>query len=499
MVNLKLCLFVYLFVYFMDCFEERVKTFANWPRESPSAHDLSVLGLYYDPTDVPDRVTCYLCSVAIQNWQDGDSAQARHHEAFCECPLVIIYGQIKNPLLQHVKSARRATFKRYPHRSPYLAVPARLVEAGFVHWPTPEHRDRVFCPHCEIKVFDWQQDQDPRQVHLERSPECRYMAHFEGRANDADQVSNVQDLSETSVRPVRQRKTTQPTNLETEQPVLQEKPKRRLTAPSRVFRHNSAEESPQDSDSGRPKRMRKQSLSSDATLEKRASTSSTATETKDEMGRKRVNSTRSSLPPAMPKSVSNSSLDDETDTSKRSFIPPSQHRSFQQPPPRVYTNNNNNNNFIQTTFLNNQPMMNSTDEGNLLKQFKDLQRQLDRVSQSFRTHVQLLEHRHHTTLGGLATTPVLDMAHMRQQLSDYETTCASLSMAVSQKDAELSKLNSTNTYLQSRIEALVRENSALRRMNGVPSPHPSTTATESGAGSKRASPVLFGNANMKNM
>lgn len=111
----------------MDILENRRKTFYSWPHEKPAPDDLANNGFYHDPTDrQTDRVSCHLCGVAVYDWQKTDSILERHREAYCDCGYVSLLSNLEFPLNPEARSARRSTFKRWPHRMPFKAIPSRV-------------------------------------------------------------------------------------------------------------------------------------------------------------------------------------------------------------------------------------------------------------------------------------------------------------------------------------------------------------------------------------
>jgi hypothetical protein len=290
-----------------------------------------------------------------------------------------------------------------------------LSNAGFIHWPSDLEKDRVRCVHCDLEVAEWEQHDEPMQVHRENKPDCRYVTYIDGKPKDDN--SNIIGLgaesnSNPSSRPVRQRRPVQeifivPEVLRKRSQPKKRKPSTSATSSSNVV--NVQEDDALDSDTD---------IKPTADQDLNVSVSSTAQASRSK--RRRVTSARS------------------VDTSPQQieeplpFLPSSAHDS--------------------------------------MKTLGDISRQLERVTQSLRLQVSSMEKRpSNFVFGGLATTPVLDMANMKQQLADYETTCASLTLSIAQKDAEITRLNSTNSYLQTRIEGLVKENSVLRRMSGISS------------------------------
>lgn len=111
----------------MDSFENRLDTFSKWPLDLPKPEDLAAIGFYHDPTDRQlDRVSCWLCSAAVYGWKPDDSVLERHREAYCECAYVKMFGRFSQPNTVESRGARRMTFKRWPHKAPFKAIPSKV-------------------------------------------------------------------------------------------------------------------------------------------------------------------------------------------------------------------------------------------------------------------------------------------------------------------------------------------------------------------------------------
>lgn len=58
---------------------------------------------------------------------------------------------------------------KWSHPSSFSANPHTLAEAGFFYNPSPEHRDSVTCFMCGKELSDWEADDDPFAIHLQKA------------------------------------------------------------------------------------------------------------------------------------------------------------------------------------------------------------------------------------------------------------------------------------------------------------------------------------------
>lgn len=68
------------------CFEDRLKTFTNWPNPHLSPTILAKAGFQY--TRVADIVRCVFCGVEGYQWCQGDDPLADHIKWKPDCPFV---------------------------------------------------------------------------------------------------------------------------------------------------------------------------------------------------------------------------------------------------------------------------------------------------------------------------------------------------------------------------------------------------------------------------
>ena len=74
----------------------------------------------------------------------------------------------KSRRVKSTKTGKLVTLK-WPHPSNFYANPDTLAEAGFYFSPSSDHRDSVKCFMCEKELSDWEKDDDPFKIHLEKA------------------------------------------------------------------------------------------------------------------------------------------------------------------------------------------------------------------------------------------------------------------------------------------------------------------------------------------
>lgn len=60
----------------------------------------------------------------------------------------------------------------WPHPESFLANPKTLAEAGFYYLPSEDDPDNVICFMCDKQLSQWDPDDDPEQIHVEKCPSC---------------------------------------------------------------------------------------------------------------------------------------------------------------------------------------------------------------------------------------------------------------------------------------------------------------------------------------
>ena len=77
---------------------------------------------------------------------------------------------------------RKDSFSLFPNASSRTAVALlntqlteKLVEAGFYYDPKEKSQDRTVCFSCKLALCDWEDSDDPFQVHYRRKSDCKYV------------------------------------------------------------------------------------------------------------------------------------------------------------------------------------------------------------------------------------------------------------------------------------------------------------------------------------
>jgi hypothetical protein len=71
--------------------------------------------------------------------------------------------RVKNP------SKPSSSFNlKWPHPSHFIATPETLAEAGFYYDPSFEDRDSVTCFFCNKQLSEWEERDDPFDIHWEK-------------------------------------------------------------------------------------------------------------------------------------------------------------------------------------------------------------------------------------------------------------------------------------------------------------------------------------------
>jgi hypothetical protein len=72
---------------------------------------------------------------------------------------------------------RRAQTPRlpWPHPPSFRATPQSLAEAGFYHRPSEQDPDNVSCFMCDKQLSEWEEEDDPRAVHVQKCPDCPWV------------------------------------------------------------------------------------------------------------------------------------------------------------------------------------------------------------------------------------------------------------------------------------------------------------------------------------
>ncbi|KAF8589129.1 inhibitor of apoptosis repeat-containing protein [Ramaria rubella] len=60
----------------------------------------------------------------------------------------------------------------HPTNGEFAACPESLAEAGFYHDPYALYPDNVTCFLCKEEYAEWEEDDDPHEIHIKISPKC---------------------------------------------------------------------------------------------------------------------------------------------------------------------------------------------------------------------------------------------------------------------------------------------------------------------------------------
>ena len=94
-------------VYFEKCdrvfYEDRLKTFENWPKQmTPDKYSLARAGFYY--TGEGDKVTCFACKLSLGHWERDDEALIEHNKWSANCAYLKIVGTQPLDVVDKTKS-----------------------------------------------------------------------------------------------------------------------------------------------------------------------------------------------------------------------------------------------------------------------------------------------------------------------------------------------------------------------------------------------------------
>jgi len=211
----------------MKQLEERLSSFANWPKPNINTQRLANAGFYY--TGEGDKTRCAWCKGTIENWSETDIPFEEHGICFPCCSFILnppayaydaqderthemneineineinvnneianntneiiefdetmpasnnIMKHIDQMIMKHVGprytdlvslDVRLKTFSTWPDT---IGVkPLDLAMAGFVYLG---ESDNTLCFHCGIKLQNWEVDDDPWKEHERWNPACYF-------------------------------------------------------------------------------------------------------------------------------------------------------------------------------------------------------------------------------------------------------------------------------------------------------------------------------------
>ncbi|XP_052005209.1 E3 ubiquitin-protein ligase XIAP-like isoform X2 [Xyrauchen texanus] len=172
--------------------EARLRTFSNWPANSPvQPCDLAEAGLYYLERD--DIVQCFCCGGMLSGWERGDDAWGEHAKYYRNCSFILGHdvGNVPLSTPRPRVNGDRASLETFEGRLNSFSSRKhhidhnRLARAGFY---STGDRDKVICFKCGGGVKDWMPDEDPWEEHARHYPGCSFLLEEKGK----EYVSHVQ-------------------------------------------------------------------------------------------------------------------------------------------------------------------------------------------------------------------------------------------------------------------------------------------------------------------
>nr|CAB3225545.1 baculoviral IAP repeat-containing protein 7-B-like [Phallusia mammillata] len=195
---------------------ERIRTFEDWPSETPSVSPTALArsGFFY--LGNLDRVQCFSCGGALKNWQLGDNVQTEHRRHFSHCKMSkgsemrnvpLATDEQATVLSQHTEGppdlsedeaeVLRESFPCQEPANPHMrnetnrlqtfnqewgdaqvdATSSELAKAGFFYLGS---RDQVKCWYCNGGLRNWEPDQEPWAEHAKWYPSCEFLLRHKG-------------------------------------------------------------------------------------------------------------------------------------------------------------------------------------------------------------------------------------------------------------------------------------------------------------------------------
>lgn len=384
--------------------------------------------------------------------------------------------------------------------------------------PTNDARDRAKCLYCKIEVQAWKEDQDPLEVHRKMSPNCPFLTEMD-RPGVKKPLTVAEFLPANSSEPG---DTPQPKARLRRRSQVKLKLTMNSNDPSSSIDHKNAtdvksiklvssakspgngtgnpDKSSKSSLGTRPVKRKTESKISEASKPRKLSAPKSKVSGKSKSGIDNPNNTTNGGEHLGSISDSSSLSDPEVLSSSESSDAPKNPSSSKRKKSVSLKRTSTEQTLpsMSSIFTQSIPKLSASTEKNKndltsLRNLKDLTTQLDHMKYAFKLNVDALE-RQILSQNSVPTTnlpPENEMEELRQRLSDYEKTCSSLSMALTQKDSEISRLINTNTFLQNRVELLSKQNERLKRTGSLPtSPPLSNNSPNDGVITRRSSSSL---------
>ncbi|OBT66275.1 hypothetical protein VE03_04358 [Pseudogymnoascus sp. 23342-1-I1] len=158
----------------------------KWPHSWLGPEQLAAAGFFFLPShENPDNVKCFLCRESICGWEKGDNPLEEHLKLSPGCGWAVTSCiearvgdmHLENPMSTRMVEARKATFgDRWPHegKKGWKCKTKQLVEAGWIHKPTPEGDDYAECVYCTLALDGWEPADKPFHEHHARSQDCAF-------------------------------------------------------------------------------------------------------------------------------------------------------------------------------------------------------------------------------------------------------------------------------------------------------------------------------------
>lgn len=189
-------------------YEDRLKSFINWPNQDVTKEVLAKAGFYYKNRN--DVVQCPFCHIEGYQWLAGDDPMEDHRSWSPRCPFVMTSVEPDSPNTRNADTcglygveilpnsvpedeihleklgiqknkgpahpdkftydSRLNTFACWPKS--IKQTPHDLAEAGFFYVGVG---DQTICYHCGGGLKDWEDNDSPWEEHALWFPKCPYL------------------------------------------------------------------------------------------------------------------------------------------------------------------------------------------------------------------------------------------------------------------------------------------------------------------------------------
>ena len=181
-------------------YENRLKTFTDWPNESPALiKELAEAGFYF--SGVNDIVKCFACGIEIGNWREEDNPLAKHESASKHCSYLAERARKKAELqglqgeeeegpgassdnsndvydlgdfgFDHIDN-RKHSVKKFKSNLSNERV-EQIAMAGLFYNETAKYFE-CYCCHIQFDPLELLSNDDPVVLHMETYPSCKHIA-----------------------------------------------------------------------------------------------------------------------------------------------------------------------------------------------------------------------------------------------------------------------------------------------------------------------------------